>query len=118
MSYLLILFIYCTAVEAATRAALLRTQLAQSKKEQAEYLRQVDRAKNHEKAQEKRRTRTERQSAKSVTSNDLGHGVDENDDDGRKKKIRKDRVFEQREVLPSTGKVVGEQLGRVLDILF
>merc|ERR1712093_60913 len=58
------------AIEAATRQALLRNQLAQSKKEQAEYLRQVDRASAYEKAQLKKRGREERRAEAGETGGD------------------------------------------------
>lgn len=98
------------AVEAATRAALLRNELAQSKKEQAEYLRQVDRAKNYEKAQDKKRARQERRGE---------IGADKGDEaTPAAKKARKDRDFEQRSVIAPKGSGVDAKLGSVLDSLF
>ncbi|KAK9897003.1 hypothetical protein P389DRAFT_168708 [Cystobasidium minutum MCA 4210] len=105
------------AVEAATRAALLRNELAQSKKEQAEYLRQVDRAKNYEKAQDKKRARQERKGgAAPGSAADAG----EEDEARPSKKAKKDREFEQRSVVSQNkgSGVVDAKLGSVLDSLF
>lgn len=100
-----------TAVEAATRAALLRNELAQSKKEQAEYLRQVDRAKNYEKAQDKKRTRQERKGGETT--------IEGGDDAKPSKKPKQERDFEQRSVIaPARGSGVDAKLGSVLDSLF
>lgn len=96
-------------MEAATRAALLRNELAQSKKEQAEYLRQVDRAKNYEKAQDKKRARQERRGETAA---------DGTDDSKPAKKAKKDRDFEQRSVIAPKGSGVDAKLGSVLDSLF
>lgn len=102
-----------SAIEAATRAALLRNELAQSKKEQAEYLRQVDRAKNYEKAQEKKRARQERKG-------DRGESItNPSESAGRAaKKQKKERDFEQRSVVTGKGSGVDAKLGSVLDSLF
>jgi ESF2/ABP1 family protein len=90
---------------------LLRNELAQSKKEQAEYLRQVDRAKNYEKAQDKKRARQER---KGDASTDGGR-----DEEGKPaKKAKKERDFEQRTVVSPKGSGVDAKLGSVLDSLF
>lgn len=96
------------AIEAATRAALLRNELAQSKKEQAEYLRQVERAKNYEKSQEKKRARDERKGDAIVKEGDKPS-----------KKVKKERHFEQKTVVTPKGQgVIDAKLGSVLDSLF
>jgi ESF2/ABP1 family protein len=105
-------------VEAATRAALLRNELAQSKKEQAEYLRQVDRAKNYEKAQDKKRVRQERR-GEDTTGNGDGHGHGHGGSEKAAKKPKKERDFEQRSVVHAAkGAGVDAKLGSVLDSLF
>lgn len=112
------------AVEAATRAALLRQQLSQSKREQAEYLSQVERAGNYEKAQLKKRAREDRKAASSTAA-----PGEKEDEDGTKpvaKKQKRERNFEQRTSLSSKSrKSTGEgtapiqgKLGSVLDSLF
>lgn len=97
-------------MEAATRAALFRTQIAQSKKEQAEYLRQVERAKGYEKAQDKKRARLARRA-------DAGEAVDSMAVP-LQKKDKKGREFEQRAAITKKGAGLDEKLGKVLDSLF
>jgi ESF2/ABP1 family protein len=87
----------------------LRNQIAQSKKEQAEYLRQVERAKNHDKAQDKKRARLERKG-------DSAAGAVE---ESTAEKQKKGREFEQKAVVQKNkGPVVDKKLGQVLDSLF
>lgn len=109
--------IVSAAIEAATRAALLRNELAQSKKEQAEYLRQVDRAKNYEKAQDKKRARQER---KGGSQTNTAEDATEATEGRATKKAKKERDFEQRTVVSQNkgNGTVDAKLGSVLDSLF
>lgn len=94
----------------------MRNELAQSKKEQAEYLRQVDRAKNYEKAQDKKRARQERKGGSQTNTEDAGEATE-----GRAtKKAKKERDFEQRTVVSQNkgNGTVDAKLGSVLDSLF
>ena len=97
-----------TAIEAATRAAHLRNEIAQSKREQADYLRQVERAKNHEKAVDKKKARLDRRVA--------------NGDDvpatATSKSVQAGRSFEQREVVKQKDKTIDEPLSKVLASIF
>ena len=88
----------------------MRNQIAQSKKEQAEYLRQVERAKNHDKAQDKKRARLERKGDSAAAG-----AVEES----TAEKQKKGREFEQKAVVQKNkGPVVDKKLGQVLDSLF
>jgi hypothetical protein len=67
----------------------------------------VERAKNHEKAQEKKRVRLERRGG--------GDALTAGEKSENKKKGRE---FEQKESVYTAGKGVDEKLGKVLDSLF
>jgi ESF2/ABP1 family protein len=103
-----------TAIEAATRAALLRNEISASKKEQSSYLAQVERAKNHTKAQEKKRARLERRGGNE------GAGAEPAEAAAKAKTAAsgKGRNFEQRQAVQQSGKGVDAALGSVLDSLF
>jgi len=72
----------------------------------------VERAKNHEKAQEKKRVRLERRSGENGGGSTTGEGKSE------KSEKKKGREFEQKESVHTAGKGVDKKLGKVLDSLF